>query len=436
MNNIKNMALALVVGATLTACGGSSSVRLEGKRIDVVASKASVKEDRAAMKTAMVLSPIAKNSMWQQVGGNSAHAVGHLDIAKSVRKVWRKSLSGGAGGHDVLLNPPVAENGVIFAINTDLELYAIDEAKGKIIWDTEIELEEDENINYGGGLAVAGGKIFITTGSGEIFSYDAKTGKQIWKANVAVPLRAAPTIAYGMIYIVSHNNSLFALNAEDGALKWTHNGIDEGLAILGGASAAVAEGMVVVPYSSGEIYVLDAQNGRYMWHDSISFNVGGDVFSSLVDVEASPIIANGIVYAVNHNGQFAAFVLKNGRRLWEREISATQTPWVSGNVLFVVTDNSELVAINRRDGLIRWVTDLKSHLTRSELEDANFWSGPVLAGGRLIIVSSIGYAISVDPYSGKVVKVVNMPDGISLPPIVSNQSLIFMTDDAEILSYK
>lgn len=64
------------------------------------------------------------------------------------------------------------------------------------------------------------------------------------------------------------------------------------------------------------------------------------------------------------------------------------------------------------------------------------WTGPVLASNRLIIASSIGKAYSISPYTGKMLGAVDLPDEVTIPPIVADRTLIFVTDEGELVAYR
>lgn len=419
----------------LAACSSTTQPKLEGERKNVLPSLYTLTSDVSVYSEEMLLPQATSVMNWGQVGGNSAHVLGNVLLSDKVRMSWKTRIGGGVSSGQALLNPPVVENGVLYAVNTKGEVLAVDTSKGKKIWKYQIEIKEEDELDLSSGLAVDNGILFIGTPTGEIIALDTKTQKEVWRADIAVPVRAAPAVDSERVYIVSHNNTLFVLNKKDGTLLWTHNGIEEELAIIGGAPPAVSNGVVVVPYSSGEIYALSASDGTYLWHDALSVNVGADPYSALVDVEASPVISDGIVYAVNHNGRLSAFDLETGKRYWSRELSATQMPWVSGNALFVVSDGGQLVCLHRKDGRIRWVEDLSKRLDEDEKKGA-YWVGPIMAGGRLIIATNAGYALSVDPFKGNVLKVVEMPEGVSVSPIVASSRLIFMTEDARLMAFE
>ena len=64
------------------------------------------------------------------------------------------------------------------------------------------------------------------------------------------------------------------------------------------------------------------------------------------------------------------------------------------------------------------------------------WTGPVLASDRLIITGSHGEVYSVSPYSGDIMGSVEMPSGISVPPIVAGGSVYFLANSATLVAYR
>ena len=69
-------------------------------------------------------------------------------------------------------------------------------------------------------------------------------------------------------------------------------------------------------------------------------------------------------------------------------------------------------------------------------EDPIIWTGPILASDRLIVAGSHGKALAISPYTGRILGSVEMPDGVSVPPVVAGGSIYFLADDAELLVYR
>jgi outer membrane protein assembly factor BamB len=421
------LALALALGA----CAAKKEP-LEGEREPVLAVAPELRPDPEAAEEPVRLPTPIELRDWGQIGAFADHAPMHISLNDRVFQAWSVRVGRGSRADAKITNPPVVAEGNVYTLDTGGQVTAVNMTTGKIVWRKDVTAD---NTAVTGGLAAVGGTLYITAGNGDVIALEIHKGGELWRMNVGAPVRAAPTVAEGKVFVVSHNNRLHVLSTIDGALLWTHTGIEESIALLGGAAPAVSAGIVVVAYSSGELYALNTADGNYLWHEALAFKVGADPFSSLVDVEAPPVIVGDVVYAVNHNGQLSTFNLNNGRRLWEKQVSSINLPWVAGNTVFVLTDKNQLVALNRRNAAVRWLHDLGTAGIDNPKKPV-FWTGPILAGDRLIVVSSEGYAASISPYTGKRLSLVKMADGISLPPIVAGGALYFLTNRGDLVSFK
>src|SRR3546814_12185620 len=106
------------------------------------------------------------------------------------------------------------------------------------------------------------------------------------------------------------------------------------------------------------------------------------------------------------------------------------TAWVAGGWLFVVTDDAQLLCIARATGKIRWISQLKHYENAKKKKNPMNWTGPVLAGGRLIQVSTEGDLVNVDPSDGSIQSKQELNGGMSLSPIVAN-NLLYILDDED-----
>ena len=128
--------------------------------------------------------------------------------------------------------------------------------------------------------------------------------------------------------------------------------------------------------------------------------------------------------------------LRTGERVWTRNIAGVQTPWVAGDFIYVLTLDAEVAAVSRRDGRVRWVRQLRRYKDQEDREGRLEWSGPVLAGDRLIAVSNLGHVIAISPYDGEVLGYIKIPAGTYVPPVVADRSLYLLTKGSELLVYR
>lgn len=425
-------ALATVACFVLVACSGKQEPVL-GTRENVLPTMTTLQADPSAAKVDVRLPEPTEMKEWNQLGGYADHAPMHMALSDRVVAAWERDV-GLRGDYKRQLNAPVVEGGRVYASTGRGGVVAVSLTDGKELWEVELKSELKKRIPFAGGLAAVAGTVYVTTGTGEVYALDGKTGKQLWRIEVGAPVRAAPTVDNGQVYVVSHDNRLTVLSAVDGSVIWSHNGIEETVGLMNGSSPAVAHGVVMVAYSSGELYALRTLDGAYIWHEALSSRNALDPFASLANVVASPVIVGEVVYVVSNGGQLATFELKTGRRLWARDITSQTMPWVAGDHAFVLSESGQLVAANRERGQIRWVHDLAD--VGADEDETVYWRGPIIAGDRLLAVSSNGYAASVSPYTGKRLSLIKIADGLSVSPIVADGTLVFLTDDGELIAFR
>lgn len=436
--------LALFASASLAGCDTldqfiqpGSKDRIKGERVAVLTSDQSIEPD-PKLRTAQVILPTPfVNPDWPEPGGYADNAMHHLSAPGELKEIWSSSAGSGSSTDARLTASPVIADGKIFTLDAAANVTAFDEKTGDRAWTVDLTPEdEDSEKGFGGGVAYDAGKLYVSTGFGFVVSLDAKTGKEIWRRNATVPFRAAPVVNGGRVFVATQENQLLALAADDGRVLWDHRGIAESAGMLGSNSVAVAGDVVVVPYSSGELFALRVQNGKAIWSDTLSRTGKSTPLASLADISGRPVIDRGLVFANSHAGRFVAIDIRTGERAWTLDVGGMQRPWVAGDYVFVVTDDAKVLCVERADGRVRWSTQLDAYSDPESRRGPIAWAGPVLVSDRLIAVSSAGYAVSISPYTGEVLGKVDTPDKAFIAPIVANNTVYLLTDDAQLTALK
>jgi len=425
----------LALAAALAGCGadtwlggGETDPPLPGERISVLLLERTLEPDPELLSEPVTLPRPMVNPAWPVPGGTPEHALHHLAVADRLSVAWSRDFGAGETDDNLILSEPVIAAGHAFVLDSETKVVALDLASGRVAWERDLMPDyEDSAASLGGGVAYGYGRVFAATAFGEVVALEAATGEPLWAQTIGAPLRAAPTVADGRVFVIAFDNRLFALDARDGAVLWQHAGITESAGLLGAAVPAVSGDLVIASYSSGEVVALRVENGRQAWSDSLIFQGRFGARTNLSDVDASPVVDRGVVIAVSQSGRLVAIDLRSGLRVWDQEIASAQTPWLAGDYIFVVTTDAQLVCLRRADGRIRWVTALPAFEDPDEREGPILWSGPVLAGDRLIVAGSHGVALAVSPYTGQVLGRQPLPDGVRVAPIVADQTLYLLT---------
>jgi len=284
-------------------------------------------------------------------------------------------------------------------------------------------------------------KIFISLGSGELIALNIQNGEELWRVSTRRALRSAPSYADGRIFVTTLDNMTLAFSASTGVSLWSHNGMIANAALLGAASPAIKNNKVILAYSSGELYALQTNNGRIFWGDNLSVKRGGSGVARISHVRGNPVIDENMVFATSHSGRLLALELKTGRRLWQLPIASRVMPWVAGNYLYIVTTGRQLICLTKRDGRVKWITNLPEFALKDSLplkteKIVVEYSEPVLAGDRLIIASSIGKIYSVSPYTGQILGETQVDGNIFIEPIVADKTLLLLDKQGNLTAFR
>jgi outer membrane protein assembly factor BamB len=415
---------------------GEKKQPLPGERISVLSLDRQLEPDPELAKLPITLPPPVVNPDWPQAGGYPNHAMQHLSLPDRITEAWRTSIGEGASRYTRVLSQPVVAKGRVYAMDGGVQVSAVDAATGNRLWQNDLKPEDELGNSFGGGVAFWSDRLYVATGYAQMLALDPADGRVIWKTGVAAPIRSGPTVSDGRVFAVTVDNELVVLAADDGRRLWNHNAIPETASLLGSASPAAEGEVVVAAYSSGEIYALTVETGRPLWSDNLANARSANAVSSLADIRGRPVIDRGRVFAASHSGRIAAIDLRSGERAWEQEIGTTHSPWVAGDYIFVLSNNNELICLTRNEGKIRWVRQLPSYRDEKKKKDPIIWAGPALGSDRLIVLSSAGEALSVSPYTGEPLGRQEMSAGGYTAPVIADNALYVLTDDAKLSAYR
>jgi outer membrane protein assembly factor BamB len=438
--------LAVAISASLGGCAVIDGVRGDagkknntptiGNRVDILGGERDMDVDPALAGVAVILPPATVNDAWAQPGGNASKSPGHVELGQGLARVWSATVTG-ANPRARLAASPVVSDGRVYVVDTTARVTAFDANSGAQIWSNALEVEDDgKPSRFGGGVSATSANVFATNGVGDVAALAADTGALVWKKRPAGPLRGAPTLSNGNVYVMTQDNQIYAVRQSDGEAQWNEAGPVAASGIFGVGAPAAAQGTVIAGYSSGELAAYRYENGRSLWSDTLSRTAMSTSVSTLTDIDADPVIDRGRVFALGKGGRMASYELVSGQRIWEINIAGIATPVAAGEWVFVMTDQAKLLCVARSSGKIRWISTLQRYDNDKKKKGPISWYGPVLAGGRLIVANTRGEVWSVSPDEGTAAQVFDLKSPVSLAPIVANNTLYILDDKGRISAFR
>jgi outer membrane protein assembly factor BamB len=427
-------AAALLPGcSTIEDFVSSRPAPLPGERLPVLAPRAPLTADAGLASRTVTLPPPSQVADWPQIGGSATHAPGHVALGGELREAWRASLGGGGlfGDRGRITSGPVIAGGLVYAVDQvgTVSAHALD--RGGRAWSFGTQPEDDGTGALGGGCAVEGGVCYVATGMAEVLALDAAAGTLRWRVRVPAPMRGAPTVSGGRVFVVTIEGRLVALSADDGRQLWVHRASPVAAIPLGLPAPAVEGDIVVAGFASGELVALRAAEGRLLWTETLAGIARGTI-ADIGGIRGAPAIRDGVVHVAGLSGITLAVDLRSGRRLWEREVGGGSTPAVAGDWAFLIGEPGRVLCVERLTGRVRWIQDFAEG---AEGRRAAIRAVPLVAGGRVIVPGSDSRALLLDPADGSVATTLRLPGPVLQPVAVADGRLVMVTEDGTLVAY-
>ncbi|PIJ52307.1 outer membrane protein assembly factor BamB [Erwinia sp. OLTSP20] len=347
-------------------------------------------------------------------------------------KLWSESVGDGVGDFYSNLHPAWQDN-VIYAADRFGVVKALNAADGKEQW--RVDLSEktgffSKNLSamLSGGVTAAGSFLYIGSERGLVYALSASDGSVAWKTQAGGEVLSRPVVSDGLVLVHTSNGLLQALDTSSGAVKWTVNLDQPTLSLRGESAPATAFGAAIVGGDNGRVSAVMLSQGQIIWQQRISQPSGATEIDRLADVDMTPVIVNGVVYALAYNGNLSALDLRTGQIMWKREIGGIHDILVDGNHLYLVDQNDRIDALSTEGGVSLW--------RQSALLHRNLTS-PVLFNGYLVVGDGEGYLHWMNTTDGRFVAQQNVDSsGFQTEPVVAGDKLVIQSKDGKVYVFK
>lgn len=447
--------LMLVSTLALAVAGCSRELILEGMREDprspgydtadagaVAAASARAADDTAAFENQsrpVALGAAQAVASWPQRGANAMNRPPHAQLSANPVPVWSSKAGAGNERKFRITAEPVADAGRVFTMDSHATVTA-HATGGGVLWSAGVNAPgERDGSAMGGGLALGDGKLFATTTQGELVALDPASGQVLWRQKFDAAVNGAPTVSGGKVYVATAASTAYAITTDTGRIAWRLSGVPSFVGVSGVAAPAVDGNTVIFPASNQSLVAVDAAKGDVKWVVRVAGARAGRGRAALSAFTGEPVVANGVVYAATAAGRAVAVGLNDGQLRWEAGEGAQGTMAVTGDAVFFVNDEARLVRLSARDGSKVWEVPMPRYERPDKPRKLkSVWPafGPVLAGGRLWIASGDGILRAYNPADGAAVVASELPAGAASRPIVVSGMMLLMGENGDLLGLR
>jgi outer membrane protein assembly factor BamB len=216
----------------------------------------------------------------------------------------------------------------------------------------------------------------------------------VWTFHGRALLEFPPAVAYGRLFLPTFDGRFYALDPSTGKPAWSFTSHR-----CSWASPAVGGGLVYATFldstdcgvhaanPTGEVVAFVARTGQVRWA------------RRLAPTESSPLLADGLVFVGDWDGNVTALDAKTGRTQWvyRADGPVKGSLALDGGRVFVGSYGGHVYALAERTGKLAWRASAQPRFGSS----GRFYSTPAVAYGRVYLGSTDGKVYSFGAGSGR-----------------------------------
>ncbi len=226
------------------------------------------------------------------------------------------------------VSTPATGDGLVFVAEQE-RLTALRQSDGRVAWQLPF------TASFAVPLAWDNGWLIGADTSGTVFAFRATDGALIWRQELGAPAHAMPALAADRVYVALEDGRVVALDVTTGTQRWARR--------LGGPpnDLLALDDRIYVGSDDNFLYCLMASNGEVAWR----WRTGGDVIGV-------PVVDDSLLYFVSRDNVLRALDRRSGSQRWKRALASrpTRGPVRAGNVLLVSGLNPRVFAFKVTDG--------------------------------------------------------------------------------------
>jgi len=340
-----------------------------------------------------------------------------VEFESDVDIVERWDLDVDEGSKNLNLQVALSDS-TAYVIDQKGYLSAIDPEKGNVKWSRKTTVKVKSGPVYDDGV------LYLGTRDAELVALSADKTEELWRSQLSSEVLALPTVMGDKIIVRMSDGRITAVSKVDGRHLWSYQR-RQPLLTLRGVSRPVVDGeQVLVGMDDGHMVSLAEDTGRVIWDKAVAVPRGATELQRIVDLDADPVIDQGVIFVASYSGKLSALSLDNGQPLWSRDLSIHSGITIAGSRIIVVDSKDYIWAIDRRTGASYWKQDMLF---------ARLLGAPIVVGDHVVVADLEGYVHAFDITDGHLSDRKQIDDsGIVSMRVISDTRFIVLGNSGEV----
>lgn len=332
-----------------------------------------------------------------------------------VSQAWSAQL-GSAGSLPLGIH---VQGSTVTLASADGTVVAVDARTGSDLWRTRL------NVPLTSGVGSDGRWTAVVSQSNELVVLEA--GREKWREPIPAQVFTAPLVAGERIFVLAADRTLLAFDAASGRRLWSQPRSGEAL-VLRQPGVLMAVGNTLVAGLSGRLVGMSPDSGLVRWESPIASPRGTNDVERLVELVAPASRVGNSVCTRAFQAGVGCVDVRNAAVQWTQKSSGAQGIDGDAAELYGTQSNGAVTAWRRNDGEQSWTTQ---RLAYRQL------TAPLLLGRSVVVGDESGllHLLSRDDGS-PLTRLQTDGSGIAVHPVDAAGTLVAVTRKGRIYGFR
>ena len=291
----------------------------------------------------------------------------------------------------------------------------------KLVWQSNIYSKNEKKQNPILYFASNDKILIVVDNLAKYYALNINTGEVIWSKSNIAPFNSQVKIFKDKFFVVDFENILRCFSIKNGEEIWNFKTEKSFIKSQQKLSLIVNNNIVFIN-TLGDLSSVDIETGNLIWQTPTQ---SSSIYENYFSLKNSDLIsANNLIFFSNNQNEFFAIDERNGVIKWKQNLNSNLRPTYADGLIFTVTLEGYLVAIDPRNGNIVRMTNILSLIKNSKKKNIRP-EGFVISNDKIYLSLNNGRLIIIETLTGKPIDIIKIDNQkISRPYIVNNEMFI------------
>ena len=292
----------------------------------------------------------------------------------------------------------------------------------KLVWQSNIYSKNEKKQNPILYFASNDKILIVVDNLAKYYALNINTGEVIWSKSNIAPFNSQVKIFKDKFFVIDFENILRCFSIQNGEEIWKFKTEKSFIKSQQKLSLIVNNNNIVFINTLGDLSSVDLETGNLIWQTPTQ---SSSIYENYFSLKNSDLIsANNLIFFSNNQNEFFAIDERNGVIKWKQNLNSNLRPTYADGLIFTVTLEGYLVAIDPRNGNIVRMTNILSLIKNSKKKNIRP-EGFIISNDKIYLSLNNGRLIIIETLTGKPIDIIKIDNQkISRPYIVNNEMFI------------